>query len=246
MSILWGTSFPEFHLISEAIETFTFTGDGSTETFSFTLTKIPVQKNTVQITATYTSGGTVYNEIFNDGGIGNLIGSLGSLGKITYSTGTCVIDLYKIPDKGTTITFECVYYQVNYNIVFTAPDLVDMTIQWRAVKEYELLTFAKVYKQSNKWRGVFTMWIEAVNDFTSTDNLRLIYSWHNELSKRYIIMYPRPGYLKGFYVIIQGDFDLENLVEHKWIGHKIEVAFMTKNVYNEIPTHTGGVGDVAY
>ena len=242
MAILWGDTFPKFHLVTGTEHTDTFTGDGITQTFSITLKK--PQKNTVQIVASYTSGGTSYTETFTDDGNGNLSSDLGETGTVNYDTGDCSMTLAHVPDDATNITFNSTWETIDYDIQFTAPDLTDLKINWQKVKEYELLTFAKVIKTSVKWRGVFSMHIEVADSITSIDNLRLIASWRSETDKRRIIMYPRPNYLGGFYVVLNSNFEPENLMEGKWIGNKIDVSFITENVFDEIPTHTGGVCDV--
>ena len=75
------------------------TGDGSTTTFSSTLSHTPVIPK--QLSVNYTIGGEVY--VANDDGKGNIAGDYISSGTVNYDTGEISIEFSSPPDDGTEI-----------------------------------------------------------------------------------------------------------------------------------------------
>ncbi len=78
------------------------TGDGTTTSFSGTLTKTPINTNSVIVY--YTIAGTNYTA--NDDGNGNITGTNISSGSIDYNTGSISITFSTAPDNGSNITVD--------------------------------------------------------------------------------------------------------------------------------------------
>jgi hypothetical protein len=104
------------------------TGDGSTKTFSATLTK-PVKPGFVTVTDTV--------ETFTDNGAGTLTGSKGGTGTINYVTGALSVTFKAAPATGRSITASYKHYA--YDVTPTTIPTTNATGYFEAVCEVPLV-----------------------------------------------------------------------------------------------------------
>ena len=237
MTILWGTSFPEFWLVRTVEdEQHQFTGDGSNREFNITLAGSPVLKETdlLSLYVEYTTGGSSAIEHATPGYKGQT--SFSIVTSIDYNSGTIDLTLSNVPDNGTDIIVHVNYYYRQYNYTFTDIFLDDEDVYFKQEPEYQLTTFQGRVIVKKKWRLISVMKMSEYKAFTYSDQLRMIFSWDDK-----IVLFPRPSALNGYFVYTTDDFRFEH-PENKWIGEIFSVKFASEKIYTVIPNNDGQDG----
>ena len=138
-------------------------------------------------------------------------------------------------------------YKIDYEYVahewtFDADDGFEMKLKWvREIAAKMKAQSGKLIESTQGWRLIWEMRAMEYNAYSLTDFLRLTASWRG--SDKRIILYPRPSYLPGYEMMNPEDFGYDFLA-NKWIGAILTMKLISKNVFDNIPAHTGGTGDI--
>lgn len=218
--ILWGTDFSKIQL-RQMVYDEVFNSGSLDEWVS--LAHHPIAENSETVTSydgsTTYQRGTDYQMDYENGRI------------LCLSTGSIP------PETDLKIDYE--YIAQEYQ--FTSSDGFQMWIEWvREIAGRMKTQSGRIIESKLGWRLVWKMKAMEIDAYSLSDFLRMVALW--EGADKRVILFPRPGNLPGYEMVNPERFGLDFLA-NKWIGVGLEIQLISRNLFPEIPPHTGGTGD---